>query len=127
DAGRDAAGDRLAAGDRGEVEDGQRDAHGGPSVRLSRATPARLRAFPSGRRAFATLCHRTLTVRSVREQPTTMTTLAGPPLPVEFRSAGSWYTGALLGWQHGPDGGCALRVQFVVGGLRRSSWLPLAD
>jgi hypothetical protein len=33
----------------------------------------------------------------------------------------------LLGWRHEPDGSCAVRLRFVVGGLRRSTWLPLAD
>ena len=56
-----------------------------------------------------------------------MTTLAGPPLPVEFCHAGTWYAGSLVGWRHEPDGSCAVRVQFVVGGLRRGSWLPLSD
>ena len=56
-----------------------------------------------------------------------MTPLAGEPLPVEFCHGGGWYPGVLLGWRHAPDGSCWLRLRFVVGGLRRASWLPLAD
>jgi hypothetical protein len=56
-----------------------------------------------------------------------MTPLAGEPLPVEFRHGGEWHPAVLLGWRHAPDGGCSMRLRFVVGGLRRSSWLPLAD
>jgi hypothetical protein len=55
-----------------------------------------------------------------------MTTLAGEPLPVEFWHGGDWHAGVLLGWRH-EDGDCQVRVQFVVGGLRRSSWMPLVD
>jgi len=56
-----------------------------------------------------------------------MTVLAGEPMPVEFRHGGSWHPGELLGWRHEDDGRCLARVRFVVGGLRRSSWLPLGD
>lgn len=56
-----------------------------------------------------------------------MTALAGEPLPVEFAHDGTWYPGVLLGWRHEADGSCSARVRFVVGGLKRSSWLPLAD
>ena len=56
-----------------------------------------------------------------------MTTLAGEPLPVEFRHGGSWHPGVLVGWRHEPDGGCLARVQFLIGGLRRGGWLPLTE
>lgn len=56
-----------------------------------------------------------------------MTALAGEPLPVEFEHGGGWHPAVLLGWRHDAQGHCSLRVQFVVGGLRRSSWLPLTD
>jgi len=56
-----------------------------------------------------------------------MTALGGEPLPVEFCSGGAWHPGVLVGWLHAPDGGCRMRVQFVVGGLKRRSWLPLGD
>jgi hypothetical protein len=45
---------------------------------------------------------------------------------VEFPYAGGWYPGYLLGWRHdGPD--CRVRVQCVIGGLRRTTWMSLAD
>jgi hypothetical protein len=56
-----------------------------------------------------------------------MTPLAGEPLPVEFCHGGAWHPGVLLGWRHAPDGSCSVRLRFVVGGLRRAAWLPLAD
>jgi hypothetical protein len=56
-----------------------------------------------------------------------MTTLAGEPLPVEFCHGGGWHPGVLLGWRHERDGSCQVRVQFVVGGLRRTSWMQLVD
>jgi len=56
-----------------------------------------------------------------------MTALGGEPLPVEFCSGNAWYPGVLLGWRHEADGACRVRVRFVVGGLKRTSWLPLAD
>ena len=56
-----------------------------------------------------------------------MTLLAGEPLPVEFCHAGAWHPGVLLGWRHQDDGTCRLRVQFLVGGLRRTSWIPMVD
>jgi len=56
-----------------------------------------------------------------------MTALAGDPLPVEFCHAGVWYPGVLLGWRHEWDGTCQMRVQFVIGGLRRTSWMRLVD
>jgi hypothetical protein len=56
-----------------------------------------------------------------------MTALAGEPLPVEFWHGSAWYPGVLLGWQHDADGNCQVRVRFLVGGLRRTSWMPLDD
>ena len=56
-----------------------------------------------------------------------MTALAGEPLPVEVVHDAVWYPGVLLGWRHEADGSCSARVRFVVGGLKRSAWLPLAD
>jgi len=56
-----------------------------------------------------------------------MTALAGEPLPVELRHGDVWHPGVLLGWRHDPDGACWMRVRFVVGGLRRTGWIPLAD
>ena len=53
--------------------------------------------------------------------------LAGQPLPVEFRHGDAWHRADLLGWRHAGDGRCELRLRFLAGGLRRSSWLPLAD
>ena len=56
-----------------------------------------------------------------------MTALAGEPLPVEFCHGGSWHSAVLVGWRPTPDGSCLLRVRFVVGGLRRTGWMPLTD
>jgi hypothetical protein len=56
-----------------------------------------------------------------------MTALAGEPLPVKFRHGGTWHPAVLLGWRHEADGTCQVRVQFVVGGLRRTSWMHLVD
>ncbi|WP_222192237.1 hypothetical protein [Modestobacter italicus] len=56
-----------------------------------------------------------------------MTTFAGEPLAVEFDLNGSWCPAVLLGWRHEPDGTARVRIQFVIGGLRRASWLPLTD
>jgi hypothetical protein len=56
-----------------------------------------------------------------------MTLLAGEPMPIEFCHGGDWLPGVLLGWRHEWDGSCRVRVQFIVGGLRRSSWMELAD
>ncbi len=56
-----------------------------------------------------------------------MTPLLGEPLPVEFLLDGDWHPAALLGWWHEPDGTCWVRVQTVVGGLPRGSWMRLAD
>jgi hypothetical protein len=56
-----------------------------------------------------------------------MTALAGEPLPVEFCHGAAWYPGVLLGWQHGDDETCQVRVRFVIGGLRRTSWMQLTD
>jgi hypothetical protein len=56
-----------------------------------------------------------------------MTSLAGEPLPVEFRHGCDWHPAVLVGWRTEVDGTCQVRVQFVVGGLRRTSWLPLTD
>ncbi|WP_369136796.1 hypothetical protein [Modestobacter versicolor] len=55
-----------------------------------------------------------------------MTALLGEPLPVEFSHGGDWHPAVLLGWRDAVEGACQLRLQFVVGGLKRSSWLPLA-
>jgi hypothetical protein len=76
-------------------------------------------------RAFPTERHRPLTVRPVFDQE--MTALAGEPLPVEFCHGGDWHPGVLLGWRHEWNGSCQVRVQFVVGGLRRTSWMELVD
>ena len=56
-----------------------------------------------------------------------MTALAGEPLPVEFQHGGAWHPAVLLGWRHEADRTCVLRVQFVIGGLRRNVWMPLVD
>jgi hypothetical protein len=56
-----------------------------------------------------------------------MTPLGGGPMPVEFCYGGAWWSGVLLGWRHEPDGTCRVRVQTVIGGLRRSSWMQLTD
>ncbi|MGY1748453.1 hypothetical protein [Modestobacter sp. SYSU DS0511] len=56
-----------------------------------------------------------------------MTTLAGAPLEIEFFHLGEWFPAALVGWRHDAWGACELRVQFEIGGLRRASWMPLAD
>jgi hypothetical protein len=56
-----------------------------------------------------------------------MTSALRDPLAVEFVHAGGWHPGVLLGWRHdGPDV-CRLRVQCVVGGLRHTLWMSLAD
>jgi hypothetical protein len=56
-----------------------------------------------------------------------MTAFAGEPLPVEFCHGDVWHSGVLLGWRHEWDGACQVRVQFVVGGLRRTTWMQLVD
>jgi hypothetical protein len=75
----------------------------------------------------ASLCVliRTHTVPPVLAQE--MTALAGEALPVEFQHGGSWHPGVLVGWRQEPDRTCSMRLQFVLGGLRRTSWLPLRD
>ena len=56
-----------------------------------------------------------------------MTSALRDPLAVEFRHDGNWRPGVLLGWRNdGPDL-CRMRVQCVVGGLRHTLWMPLAD
>ena len=52
---------------------------------------------------------------------------AGDPQPVDVFHRGIWYTGELLGWRHDDDGRCRARVRCVVGGLRHSAWVDLAD
>ncbi len=49
------------------------------------------------------------------------------PIPVEFPYAGGWYPGVLLGWRHDVAHGCRVRVRCMIGGLRRTSWMTLAD
>jgi hypothetical protein len=61
----------------------------------------------------------------VFEQGTT--TLAGEALPIQFHHGGAWHPGALVGWRHEQDGSCSMRLQFVVGGLRRTTWMPMVD
>jgi hypothetical protein len=56
-----------------------------------------------------------------------MTTLGGEPLAVEFCHGVAWHRAVLLGWRHEADRTCQVRVQFVVGGLRRTSWVQLTD
>jgi hypothetical protein len=56
-----------------------------------------------------------------------MTSLAGEPVAVEFCYAGEWCPAGLVGWRHEPDGTCRVRIRFVYGGLRRASWMDLAD
>ena len=56
-----------------------------------------------------------------------MTSLAGEPMPVEFLLDGEWCQATLVGWRNEPDGTCRVRIQFVIGGLRRASWRDLAD
>jgi hypothetical protein len=56
-----------------------------------------------------------------------MTALVGEPLAVEFCHGRAWHRAVLLGWRHEADGTCQVRVQFVVGGLRRTSWMQLTD
>lgn len=56
-----------------------------------------------------------------------MTSALRDPLAVEFAHAGGWYPGVLLGWRtDGPDR-CWMRVQCVIGGLRRTTWMALTD
>jgi hypothetical protein len=57
-----------------------------------------------------------------------MTSALVEPIAVEFPYAGGWYPGVLLGWRQN-DGGrtCRLRVRCVIGGLRRTTWMSLAD
>ena len=74
-------------------------------------------------RAWHCVSRRALRVRAVQE----MTTLAGEPLPVEFRLDEVWCPAVLVGWRHEADGTARARVQFVIGGLRRASWMDLAD
>ena len=74
-------------------------------------------------RAWHCVSGRALRVRAVQE----MTTLAGEPLPVEFRLDEVWCPAVLVGWRHEADGTARARVQFVIGGLRRASWMDLAD
>jgi hypothetical protein len=56
-----------------------------------------------------------------------MTALAGKSLAIEFHHGAGWHPGVLVGWRHEQDGSCSMRLQFVVGGLRRTSWLPMRD
>lgn len=56
-----------------------------------------------------------------------MTALAGEPLAVEFVLNGEWCPATLVGWRHEADGSCRARIQFVIGGLRRASWMELGD
>jgi hypothetical protein len=56
-----------------------------------------------------------------------MSAFAGEPQPVEVFHRGAWYAGELLGWRHEDDGRCRVRVRCVVGGLRHSAWVELAD
>jgi hypothetical protein len=71
------------------------------------------------------VCHLPLTVPPVSQQE--MTTLAGEPLPVEFCLGTAWHAGVLIGWRHEEDGTAQVRVQFLIGGLRRTSWMQLTD
>jgi hypothetical protein len=52
---------------------------------------------------------------------------AGDPQPVEVFHRGVWYPGELLGWRHDEAGRCVARVRCVVGRLRHSAWMDLAD
>ena len=56
-----------------------------------------------------------------------MTSVLAEPIPVEFPYAGGWYPGVLLGWRHDGAHDCRIRVRCVVGGLRRTTWMTLAD
>jgi hypothetical protein len=56
-----------------------------------------------------------------------MYAFTGPPQPVEVHHRGTWYSGELLGWRTQPDGRCLARVRCVVGKLRHSAWVGLAD
>ena len=56
-----------------------------------------------------------------------MFAFTGPPQPVEVQHRGTWYRGELLGWRNEPDGRCVARVRCVVGKLRHSAWVGLAD
>lgn len=56
-----------------------------------------------------------------------MYAFSGPPQPVEISHRGIWYRGELLGWRNEPDGRCVARVRCVVGKLRHSAWVALAD
>lgn len=56
-----------------------------------------------------------------------MHAFTGPPQPVEVLHRGTWYRGELLGWRNEPDGRCIARVRCVVGKLRHSAWVGLAD
>jgi hypothetical protein len=56
-----------------------------------------------------------------------MTSVLREPLEVEFAHAGEWHRGVLLGWREDEAGRCWMRLQCLVGGLRRTTWMPLAD
>jgi hypothetical protein len=56
-----------------------------------------------------------------------MTSVLADPIAVEFPHAGGWYPGLLLGWRHEGPHDCRIRVQCVIGGLRRTTWMTLAD
>jgi hypothetical protein len=56
-----------------------------------------------------------------------MYAFTGPAQPVEVHHRGTWYSGELLGWRNESDGRCTARVRCVVGKLRHSAWVGLAD
>lgn len=56
-----------------------------------------------------------------------MYAFSGAPQPVEIHHRGVWYRGELLGWRTEADGRCVARVRCVVGKLRHSAWVVLAD
>ncbi len=56
-----------------------------------------------------------------------MYAFSGPPQPVEIHHRGLWYRGELVGWRTEPDGRCVARVRCVVGKLRHSAWVGLAE
>ena len=71
------------------------------------------------------MCGRTHTVTAVAQHGTT--SALHDPLEVEFAHAGGWHPGVLLGWSHDDAGTCWMRVQCLVGGLRRTTWMPLTE
>lgn len=47
------------------------------------------------------------------------------PQAIEVFQAGAWWAGELLGWRHGGDGSCQVRVRVTLGGVAESAWMDL--